>query len=178
MAASIPERLTWAVALLDVRPGDHVLEVGCGRGVAATLICEQLQTGRLVAIDRSAKAIEAARLRNAAHVEAGRASFRHAALAGADLAGERFDKVLAVNVNTFWLRAEAELAVLRRSLTPAGRLLLVYELPGPEKRTSVLTRARRVLEAEGFAVLAVHAPRKTRLALCGIEARPSPFTRD
>jgi SAM-dependent methyltransferase len=173
MAANLPERLTWAVELLDVRPGDRVLEVGCGRGVAAALICERLQTGRLVAIDRSAKAIDAARLRNAAHVEAGRASFRDVALAGADLAGERFDKVLAVNVNAFWLGAKPELAVLRQALTPAGRLHLVYELPGPEKRAPVLARARSVLSAEGFEVLAVRMPRKTRPALCCIEARPA-----
>lgn len=173
MAASIPERLRWAVELLDVRPGDRVLEVGCGRGVAATLICEQLQTGRLVAIDRSAKAIEAARLRNAAHVEAGRAVFRTVALADADFAGERFDKVLAVNVNAFWLGAEAELAVLRQALAPAGLVHLVYELPGPEKRAPVLTRLRRTLAAEGFQVLAVRTPRNARLALCCVEARPT-----
>jgi trans-aconitate methyltransferase len=36
-----------------VRPGERLLEIGCGSGVAAALVCARLDDGRLLAIDRS-----------------------------------------------------------------------------------------------------------------------------
>ena len=62
--ASPAERLVWAVDVVDVRPGDRVLEVGCGHGVAASLVCARLEGGRLTAIDRSQKMIDMATGRN------------------------------------------------------------------------------------------------------------------
>ncbi|PPK98461.1 methyltransferase family protein [Kineococcus xinjiangensis] len=126
-----PARLVWAVDLLGVRPDDEVLEVGCGRGVAAELVCQRLGSGRLTGLDRSATAVAAAEARNAPHVAAGRARFVRAALGSADPASlGTFNAVLAVNVNLFWTDpAATELDLLRRLLVPGGRLLLVYEPP-------------------------------------------------
>jgi Methyltransferase domain len=70
----VSERLRRVVDRLDIQPGDRVLEIGCAHGVAATMVCERLESGRLTAIDRSKKMVEAAKRRNAAYVEAGRPS--------------------------------------------------------------------------------------------------------
>lgn len=40
---------------MKIRSTDRILEIGCGHGVAATLICEKLDSGRYVAIERSKK---------------------------------------------------------------------------------------------------------------------------
>src|SRR5688500_14126706 len=55
-ARMVPERTTYAVEKLDVQPDDRILEIGCGRGMPAELICARLKHGSLTAIDRSAVA--------------------------------------------------------------------------------------------------------------------------
>jgi trans-aconitate methyltransferase len=59
-------------------PDDQLLEIGCGPGVAVSLVCERLAGGRIVAVDRSPTAIERAARRNAEHVASGRAVLRAA----------------------------------------------------------------------------------------------------
>ena len=95
MASKPSERFLWAVDTLALDPADRVLEVGCGHGVAVSLVCERLTSGRITAIDRSKKMIEMAARRNREHVAGGRAVLKTAALEKADFGDERFDKVFA-----------------------------------------------------------------------------------
>jgi ubiquinone/menaquinone biosynthesis C-methylase UbiE len=124
------ERLRAIVDRLDIRPDARVLEIGCGHGVAATMVCERLTTGRLTAIDRSRKMIEAAARRNAAHVAAGRAEFLVASLEDADLGERRFDVVFAVRVGLFHRDAERARALAERWLAPGGAVHAFYDAAG------------------------------------------------
>src|SRR5512132_2944287 len=96
MASKPSERFVWAVDTLALDPADRVLEVGCGHGVAVSLVCERLTSGRITAIDRSKKMIEMAAQRNRDHVAGGRAVLKTAALEQADFGDERFDKVFGL----------------------------------------------------------------------------------
>ena len=120
------ERLRRVVDRLDLRADDRVLEIGCGHGVAATLVCERLDGGRLTAIDRSPKMIEAAARRNAAYVEAGTAEFLVATLEELELGDRRFDKVFAVRVGLFHREPERARALVEPWLAPGGRLVTEY----------------------------------------------------
>jgi ubiquinone/menaquinone biosynthesis C-methylase UbiE len=124
------------VEQLQVGPNDRVLEVGCGHGVAATLVCERLEGGHLTAIDRSPKMIEAARRRNAAYVEAGKAEFLVAALEDLDLGDRRFDKIFAVRVGLFHRDPERARRMAERWLAPGGTLLAVFDEPPRRSESS------------------------------------------
>jgi SAM-dependent methyltransferase len=146
------ERLRWAVEALDLRPDDRVLEVGCGHGVAATLVCERLEGGRLTAIDRSAKMIEMAARRNEEHVAAGRAVFETVALERADFGDERFDKVFGVHVAALW-RSAPVLEVVRRHLAPGGALYVINQAPGWREAPDAQRSAAEIaaaLRSRGF----------------------------
>jgi ubiquinone/menaquinone biosynthesis C-methylase UbiE len=123
------ERLRRIVDQLGIRPGDRVLEIGCGHGVAATFVCERLDGGRLTAVDRSPKMIEAAARRNAAYVEAGTAEFLVAELEEMDLGDRRFDTIFAVRVGLFHREPERARALAERWLARGGRLTAVFDPP-------------------------------------------------
>jgi SAM-dependent methyltransferase len=170
MSNKVPERLTWAVRQLAPRPTDDVLEIGCGTGVAAALLCERLVEGRLTAIDRSAAMVAAARRRNRACIADGRAVIRRLALAEADLAPASFDRVLAVQVNVFWLEPAAELMMLQRVLRPGGVLCLVYQPPSASQVARVAATCSEFLGSHGFKRVRVETARLRPGAAVSIRA--------
>jgi ubiquinone/menaquinone biosynthesis C-methylase UbiE len=117
------------VEQLDIRPDDRVLEIGCGHGVAATLVCERLEGGRLTAIDRSRKMVEAATRRNAAYIAAGKAEFLVASLEDLDLGDRRFDKIFAVRVGLFHRQPGRARSIVERWLAPGGAVFAFSDSP-------------------------------------------------
>ena len=127
MAGGPSERFVWAVDTLAPDPDDRVLEVGCGHGVAVSLVCERLTSGRILAIDRSPKMIEMATRRNHDHVAAGKAVLETAALEVASFEEERFDKIFAFNVAPFWLQPKEALGIVGRQLSADGAVYLFWD---------------------------------------------------
>ena len=109
-----------------MKPGERVLEIGCGHGVAATYV---LETGAsIVGVDRSPKMIAAATERNGAWVNAGKAEFVQGELETLDLGDRRFDVVFASRVG-LTSRAERGRELLARWLEADGRLHVFYDAP-------------------------------------------------
>jgi cyclopropane fatty-acyl-phospholipid synthase-like methyltransferase len=152
VADVVPERIRWAVETLAVEPGDRLLEIGGGPGVAASLVCERLDGGSLLLIDRSATAIERARGRNSEHVASGRLALETVDVADFDPGKACFDKAYAVNVNVFWTTpATGALASIRRALDHHGRLFLFYETPSAARGRQAVARVVDALRTNGFA---------------------------
>lgn len=150
----MPARLVKAVELLDPQAGQRILEVGGGRGIAARLVCDRLRSGRFVGLDRSARAVAAARQLNSSHIARGVAEFHQLALTDADpavLGG--FDVVFAINVNLFWTgTATHELELISRLLPDRGPLWIFYNYPStePGARPELAERIGSRLEGSGF----------------------------
>ena len=143
----VPARFTAAVALLDVQPGDTVLEVGGGTGVSAGLICSRLDGGRLIAVDRSAKATARIVDRNPDHVAEGRLEAVTAALDNLDVPAGSVDRALALNVNVFWTgSADAELEVIAASDD-------AWRADAAERARAILDERRQLWGAELPAVV-------------------------
>lgn len=122
-------RIVKFVESMNIQPSDRVLEVGCGHGVAGSLICQRLHGGRYLAIDRSEKMIAAATKRNEAYVRAGIARFINDELESADLGEEKFDKVLAMRVRFFHDDPDRARRLVEQWLAPGGELFVEYDEP-------------------------------------------------
>jgi SAM-dependent methyltransferase len=126
---SMSERIREFVESMKIQPTDRVLEIGCGHGVAATLICQQLQSGSYVGVDRSIKMINGAGNRNERFVAAGIARFVLADLDSLDLGDLKFDKVLAMRVRVFHEQPSEATTIVKRWLAPHGKLFVQYDEP-------------------------------------------------
>lgn len=143
-------RIAWALDALAPKPSDRLLEIGCGQGLAVAALRERLTSGTILAIDRSATMIAAARRRNQDHLREGKATFAAMSLADMTFGAQRFDKVFAINVNLFWRDAARELAIIRSILAPRGSLHLVFEPPTDAQVGRIAKETVVRLEAGGF----------------------------
>ena len=130
MTSDLSPRLAAIVDALPLTPQSRVLEIGCGPGAAARAVAGRLDTGHILAIDRSAKAVAQARARSVDEIASGRMSVRHIAAESFVLAAEDqpFDLVFAVRVGALDGRhpdaGKQVRARLKAALAPGGQVFV------------------------------------------------------
>jgi SAM-dependent methyltransferase len=173
VADAVPPRLLWAVERLSVEPDDHFLEIGCGSGVAVSLICDRLGNGAITAIDRSPVMVERAVARNGRYIASGRATIELGELPELELPAGSFTKIFVVNVNLFWVRSSAtELEVARRLLAPGGGLFLFYDAPSESRLDTVAERLVTTLADDGLPAANVEKGRAGSSPVLAVVVRP------
>ena len=121
-----------------------------------------------MAIDRSATMVARARALNAGAIAEGHARIGRHTLDEVAERGLAFDKVFAVNVNTFWIATTASLTALARLVRPRGAAYLVFEPPGSDRVRALERDLPPALSEAGFTAVEVHKqrdPTARRIAL-------------
>lgn len=111
-----------ALQLLDVQPGEHVLELGFGPGRTVRRL---VQAGaRVTGVEVSTHMIRLAARRNRTAVRAGTATLHQGDGTDLPIGDSRVDAAVSVHTIYFWSDHAAVAAELGRVLRPGGRLVL------------------------------------------------------
>ena len=141
MPAGLSPRLAAVVDALPLQPDSRVLEIGCGPGAASRAVAARLQTGHVLAIDRSAKAIAQAAAAGAEQVAAGRLRVRQVSVEDFVLLAEDdpFDVVFAVRVGALDGRhpAAGDQALRRIAAATAAHARLFVDGGDPLREVSI-----------------------------------------
>jgi protein-L-isoaspartate O-methyltransferase len=157
-------RFPWALEVLDVKPKDHILEIGCGVGLAVEQIAPLLKTGTITAIDRSKAAIDKAVRRNAPGIEKGTVTFRQTDLLRFTDEPHSYNKIFSFNVNLFWTQKSIykEAAILKEHLSKKGSVYVFYGPLFEGWFEKIKAPVYRNLEQENFTISQAVHDRKIR----------------
>lgn len=126
-----------ALDALDPRPGDSVLELGCGPGMGVRAALRRVgREGFVAGIDHSATAAHmAAHAVHGACLD-GRAAILRAEAADLPFKDFFFDRAFAVNSFQFWPDPTRALFEIARVLAPRGRLVITQRCAREENSTT------------------------------------------
>jgi ubiquinone/menaquinone biosynthesis C-methylase UbiE len=127
MGRSTSERNAWTRSLLNLRPENDVLDVGCGPGALIQALAAQVTSGIIAGVDLSPVMLRQAAKRNAKTLRAGRVRLQQGSALALPFADASFDTVLSANSVPFWPDQLAGVQEIGRVLKPGGEIALVLQ---------------------------------------------------
>jgi SAM-dependent methyltransferase len=171
------ERNSWTVDFLDPQAKDHILEIGCGPGLALKACLARVTNGLVVGLDHSQTMLNQAWARNVQAILDGRLQLHLGSLGKLPYADGYFDKIFSVNVVQFIDDKAGVFNALRMKLRPGGRMASTYmprgQNPSREKALVMADEIKRNLETAGFVrIRSEELSLKPVPAICVIGERP------
>ena len=114
------------IELLDLTPGDSVLEIGFGPGIGIELLAQRMSVRFAAGIDPSREMLAQATARNAAAIAAGRVDLQQGSADQIPFASGTFDRVMSINSVQAWPDAIAGMREVRRVLKADGQVVLGF----------------------------------------------------
>jgi SAM-dependent methyltransferase len=127
MAASTIAHARWAAGLMEVQPGDDVVEIGFGNGANIELLASLASDGRVTGIEVSETAMQMASKKNAEAISDGRVGL-HLVAIGATLPVDDGSVDKACTVATMYVIEDpaAVFAEMYRILKPGGLAAVTF----------------------------------------------------
>ncbi len=117
------QQIAALIAGLELKPGDHILDIGCGNGMIAEYIAEH--TGAYVTgLDYSAQGIEQAQRRTADKRD--RLTFAVGDINALKLPTQTYDAILSIDSIYFSTNYTRTIGEWRDALRPGGKVGLLY----------------------------------------------------
>lgn len=170
------DRNRWTVDLLDIQHNDHVLELGCGPGLALEGCLARVTDGLVIGLDHSETMLQQAAARNRAALLAGRLQLRQGRAETLVHSSECFDKIFSVNVVQFLDDRPSLFSTFYDHLKPNGLVATTYmprgENPSRAKAWQLAETVRQTMETVGFTQIRIEElPLQPVPALCVIGSR-------
>jgi SAM-dependent methyltransferase len=159
MNASHSKVTDWGLARAVVRPGDTILDVGCGGGRTVSKLAALAPEGKVYGIDHSSRAVAAATKLNDRVVRDGRVEIVEGSVSQLPFPNGMFDVVTAVETHFWWPDLPGDMREVFRVVKPGGLLVVIAEVYAAAKaRASQL--AEKYANRSGMKMLSVDQHRE------------------
>jgi trans-aconitate methyltransferase len=129
MARKNRERIAWAVEELNVQPGDRIMEIGHGPGVAVANLEKRYPECRIFGLDPSSVMHAQASRNNRQAIRKGQTTLR--AMSAEAYVGQDapFDLVFSINTLPFCEKPEDIVRKFSNWMRPRSRFVIVHQVP-------------------------------------------------
>lgn len=127
------EGTRWALGSLDISDNSEVLDIGCGGGLAMSLLRQKFNGGVVAGVDYSPTAVEETIKFNESAVERGECTVTEGSVSELPFEGNHFDLVTAFETVYFWPELTQDLGEVLRVLRPSGKFLIFNATDGLTK---------------------------------------------